>query len=227
MYVSSDYRYQMYSETGTQTLQATRSDFDTPVSLAQDKLRWDFGIHTLDTVVTFVPLASLSFRAGVRFLKEDIVRKTNGAIDAGTQRTWSYSPLFSAAWIPNKRLSVRGEFESRVSVDPYVRISPENTVGSSIRTRFYFNDKWGVDDTLSFRNLKTEDIGFVAHSRNNATALWYQPLEKLGFQGGFTYGHFSSKNSIGFLQGIPPLKGLLSTDQTIDRIYSLGVKINP
>jgi hypothetical protein len=37
----------------------------------------------------------------------------------------------------------------------------------------------------------------------------------------------SSQNSIAFLQGVPPLTGLLSTDQTIDRIFSLGIKTNP
>jgi hypothetical protein len=160
-------------------------------------------------------------------MKEDIVRKTNGLIDDGTQRTWTYTPLINVSWTPVKKLSVRGEFESRTAVDPYVRISPESIVGSTIRTRYNPSDKWGIDNTWSFRNMKTQDIGFIAHSRSNSTTLWYQPMDKLGVQGGFTYGNFSSQNTIGFLQGIPPLTGLLSTDQTIDRIYSLGIKTNP
>ena len=227
MDLMSDYRYQILTESGTQSMQAVRSDFPTVVSVTQDSLRWDYGIHTLDTVITYSPFANLNIRAGVRFLKEDIVRKTNGLEDIGTQRSWDYSPLVNADWTPSKKFTLRGTFESRVVVDPYVRITPVNTVGSTIRARFSLSDKWGIDNTWSFRNMKTDDIGFVAHTRSNSTSLWYQPLEKLGFQGGFTYGNFSSQNSIGFLQGVPPLTGLLSTDQTIDRTYFLGVKLHP
>lgn len=225
--LQSDYRYQIYSERGAESIQAVRSDLSAPIPVIRDSLRWDFGIHTLDTVLTSVPLRNVSIRAGVRFLKEDIVRKTNGEIDRGTQRTWSYTPLVNVAWTPSKKFSLRGQFESRVAVDPYVRISPESTVGSTIRTRYSPSDKWGIDNTWSFRNLKTENIGFVAHSRSNSTTLWYQPIEKLGVQGGFNYGNFSSRNTIGFLTGTAPLTGLLSTDQTTDRTYFLGFKANP
>ena len=223
----SDYRYQIFSERANESIQATRSDLVGPVSLSQDSLRWDFGIHTLDTVLTYTPWSDLSIRAGVRFLKEDIVRKTNGQTDIGTQRSWYYTPLVNVAWTPSKKFSLRGDFESRTAVDPYVRISPESTVGSTIRTRFSPSDKWGIDNTWSFRNLKTQDIQFIAHSRTNSTTLWLQPLDKLGFQGGFNYGNFSSQNTIGFLSGVPPLTGFFSTDQTIDRTFFYGIKINP
>jgi hypothetical protein len=223
----SDYSYRRYAEGDIEALQATSSNLSTPVSLSQDNTRWDFGIHTVDTLLVFTPVGGLSIRAGVQFLKEDIVATTNGETDIGTQRTKSYSPIANVAWIPSKKFSVRGGFQSRVVVDPYVRISPEQTVGSTIRTRFSPSDKWGIDNTWSFYNMKTEDIGFLAHSRTNSTSLWYQPLDRLGFQGGFTYGNMSSQNTIAFLQGVPPLTGLLSTDQTIDRVYSWGFKTNP
>lgn len=223
----SDYRYQTVGEKGTQSLQAARSDLRTPVALSRDSLRWDFGIHTLDTLVAVVPRASLSIRAGLRFLKQDIVRKRNGEIAPGTRRSWYYTPLVNVAWTPSRKFSLRGDFESRVAVDPYVRLAAENTVGSTIRARFYASDRWGIDNTWSFRNTKTEDIGFLAHARSNSTSLWYQPIKQLGFQGGFMYGSFSSENTIRFLLGVPSLTGLLSTDQTIDRTYFLGVKINP
>jgi len=211
----------------TEALQSTSSDLSAPISLSRDNTRWDCGIHTVDTLLVFTPIGSLSIRAGVRFLKEDIVATTNGETDIGTQPTKSYSPIVNVAWTPSNKFSVRGGFESRVIVDPYVRISPEQTVGSTIRTRFSPSDKWGIDNTWSFYNMKTEDIGFIAHSRTNSSSLWYQPLDRIGVQGGFMYGNMSSQNSIAFLQGVPPLTGLLSTDQTIDRIFSLGIKTNP
>lgn len=223
----SDYRYQTVAERGTQSLRAVRSDFPDPVSLSQNSLRWDFGIHTVDTVLSVVPRASLNIRAGLRFLKQDIVRKENDKLAPGTQRTWSYTPLVNVGWTPSKKFSLRGDFESRVVVDPYVRITPENTVGSTIRARFYPSDRWGIDNTWSFRNWKTEDIGFLAHSRSNSTSLWFQPFDRLGFQGGFNYRNFSSENTVRFQRGIPPLTGLLSTDQTIDHTYFVGVKTNP
>ncbi len=223
----SDYRYRWYAERDTEALRATSSALPAPVSLSQDNTRWDFGIHTVDTLLVFTPIRGLSIRAGVQFVKEDIVATTNGETDIGTQRTKSYSPIGNVAWTPGKRFSVRGGFESRVIVNPYVRISPEQTVSSTIRTRFSPSDKWGIDNTWSFYNMKTQDIGFIAHSRTNSTSLWYQPLVRLGVQGGFMYGNMSSQNTIAFLQGVPPLTGLLSTDQTIDRVYSLGIKTNP
>ena len=57
--------------------------------------------------------------------------------------------------------------------------------------------------------------------------MWYQPLVKLSLQGGFNYGNFSSQNTIAFLSGVPPLTGLLSTDQTIDRTFFGGFKVTP
>jgi hypothetical protein len=224
---SSDYRYQAYSERGTKFIRAFRPDFPPPVTVTDDNTRWDFGFHTLETLLTVVPIGKVSIRAGVRFMKEDIVRKTNGATDRGTQRSLSYSPIISAAWTPSKKFFIRGDFDSRVVVDPYVRISPQNTVGSTIRTRYNPSDKWGIDNVWSFHNLKTDDIGFTAHSRSNSTSVWYQPIGKVEVQGGYTYGNFSSQNTLSFLSGVPPLQGLLSTDQTIDRIYSLGLRLDP
>ncbi len=37
----------------------------------------------------------------------------------------------------------------------------------------------------------------------------------------------NSENSIAFERGVPPLTEWLSTDQTIDRIYSWGLKASP
>ena len=222
----SDYRYQTYGERGVQTLQAQRSDIPLTVALANDTLRWDFGIHTLDSAVSFNPSQQLSVRAGLRFVKQDIVRTVDGQTTIGTRRTWSYTPLINAAWTPNTKFSLRGDFESRVTVDPYVRISPETSVGSKIRTRYSPNSKWGIDNTFSFRNASTQDLNFLAHARSNFTSLWYQPVSRIGFQGGYTYTNFYSKNSIAFLQGVPPLNGLFSEDQTIDRIITMGLNLN-
>ncbi len=222
----SDYRYQSYAERGVETLRAKRSDLPTPVELANDTLRWDFGVHTLDTAVAFFPSKTLTFRAGLRFVKQDIVRTVNGQNTIGTRRTWSYTPLINGAWTPSSKFSLRGDFESRVTVDPYVRISPESSVASKIRTRFSPSDKWGIDNTFSFRNVSTQTLDFEAHARSNSTTLWYQPAARIGFQGGFTYANFSSHNSIAFLQGVPPLSGLLSVDQTVDRTVTAGLSLN-
>ncbi|MBI2817335.1 MAG: hypothetical protein HYX72_10375 [Acidobacteria bacterium] len=223
----SDYRYQSYAERGTQSIQALRSDLPLPMALSDDTLRWDFGVHIVDSVLAVFPSRTLTFRGGLRFVKRDIVRMVDGETAPGTRRTWTYTPLINAAWTPSRKFSLRGDFESRVNVDPYVRITPESSVGSKIRARFSPSDKWGIDNTFMFRNLSTEDLSFEAHTRSNSTNLWFQPLARVGFQGGFSYLNFSSENSIRFLRGTPPLTGLLSTDQTVDRIFTAGVNLNP
>lgn len=223
----SDYRYQKYNESGTQATQALRSDLPAPVALSNDTLHWDFGLHNLETVLSVSPAQTLTIRGGFRFFKRDVVRTVDGQKSIGTGETWAYTPLINAAWTPSKKFSLRGDFDSTVTVDPYVRITPESSVGAKVRSRFNFTDKLGIDNTFLFRNLSTDDLTFVAHARSNFTTLWYQPNARVGLQGGFSYGSFSSRNSIRFLQGAPPLTGLLSTDQTVDRTYTLGVRLNP
>ncbi len=224
----TDYRYQSYSEKGTRFLRATRDDLPAPVPLSQDEsLRWDFGIHTVDALLAFVPDITFNIRGGLRFFKRDIVRKINGRTAEGTRRTKSYSPLVNFSWRPGRNFAVRGQFQTSTVVDPYVRISAQDTIGSTIRVHYSPSDRWVIDNTWSFRNLETENIGFLVHSRANFTNLSYQPYSRLGFRACFAYSSFYSENSIAFERGVPPLTGLLSTDQTIDRTYSWGVKASP
>ena len=225
--VLSDYRYQSFSQNGNQFIQASRPDLPAPILASQDEnLRWDFGEHTLDFLLAFAPLETLNVRAGLRFFKEDIVRKIEGRTAPGTERSWSYTPVVNVSWRPSSKLSVRGQFEQRTTIDPYTRLTPEGTLGSTLRVRFAPSQRWGIDNVLSFRNLETESLGFLAHTRNNSTNLWYQPVPRFGLQAGFSYGSFLAENSIAFLRGAAPLTGLVSTTQTIDRTYFLATKAN-
>lgn len=223
----SDYRYQSYRQRGEQVVRALRADLPAPVLITDQLMQVDQGLHNLESQFAFVPLASLRLQAGVRFLKRDVTRKENGSVAPGTRRSWSYSPIVRVSWKPHARLAVRGNFESRTIVDPYTRISPEDTVGSSIRLQYSFLNSWRVDNVWSFRNLETEGIGLLIHSRRNSTTLSYLPDSLVGFYGGFTYDSFSSENSVIYQRGTAPLAGLLSTDRTIDRTYFWGLKLNP
>jgi hypothetical protein len=223
----SDYRYQTFRQESVQTLNAHRADLPASVLVNDETLRWDYGLHTLETQFAFVPTETLRVQAGLRFLKRDVTHKLNGQAAPGTGRTWSYTPVVQVSWKPISSLSLRGEFESRTVVDPYTRIAPEDTVGSSIRVKYSFTDEWQVDNVFSFRNLETERLGFLVHSRRNSTTLSYLPESLVGFYGGFTYDSFWSENSVIYQRGAPPLSGLLSTDQTIDRNYFGGLKVNP
>ncbi|MBI2819177.1 MAG: hypothetical protein HYX73_04290 [Acidobacteria bacterium] len=223
----SDYRYQSYRQEGKQFLQAVREDLPNAVTVSDQILQIDQGIHTLDSQFAFVPTSSLRIQAGLRFLKRDVTRTENASVAPGTRRTWSYSPVVRVSWKPQARLSIRGNLETRTVVDPYARISSEDTIGSNIRVQYSFNNAWRLDNVWSFRNLETEGLGFLIHSRRNSTTLSYQPESLVGFYGGFTYDSFSSENSVIYQRGTPPLSGLLSTDQTIDRTYFWGLKVNP
>jgi len=220
----SDYRYQAFTQTARQSLSGSQSNFTVPVQLGGHTLRWDTGLHTLDTQFGLTPYAALSLRAGLRFTKQDVVRKEDERTAPGTRRSWSYSPLVNASWRPNRMFRLTGQFEHRTAVDPYVRISPESTVGSSLRARFSPGGRWGIDNTFSFRNRETELLDFQMQSRTNSTSLWYQPLPQWGVNAGFTYSSFFSENTVRYLRGTPPLTGLFSRDQTIDRSYFGGLR---
>jgi hypothetical protein len=220
----SDYRYQIFSQTGQQSINATRTDLPALVPLGSDILRWDFGMHTLDTVFGWVPFPKLSVRAGLRFFKEDIVSKVNGQEVQGTQRSWYYTPVIDVAWRPSPKLRLQGKFERRTVVDPYIRISPENTVGSNIKVHFSPSEHWGIDNTFSVRNQESTRIQLDVRSRANSTSVWFQPADRLSLNAGFTYRSFFSNTTIRYLVGTMPLTGLFSTDQDIDRIYSCGLR---
>ena len=223
----SDYRYQSLREKSARTLIATRSDLPAPILLSDESLQWNYGLHTLETQFAFVPTETLRIQAGLRFLKQDVTRTVDGEIALGTGRTWSYTPVVRVSWKPLAKLSIRGEVETRTVVDPYVRIAPENTVGSSLRVQYSISKDWKVDNVWSFRNLETESLGLLIHTRRNSTTLSYMPESLVGFYGGINYDSFWSENSVIYQRGTPPLTGLLSTDQTIDRSYFWGLKVNP
>ena len=224
----SDYRYQTFGQKGAQSLQAVRSDVPDPFELSQnDSLRWDFGMHTVDTLVALVPHATFNLRGGVRFFKQNIVRKIDDRIERGTRRSKSYTPVFNFSWRPSRKFALRGHLEQRTLVDPYVRLAPEKTFGTKFRARYNPSERWSIQNSWVFRNWSTDAIGLLIHSRSNSTTLRYQPNARLMLHAGFTYSSFYSENSIAFERGVPPLTGLLSTDQTIDRIYSWGLKASP
>ena len=225
--VVADYRYQSFTQTGKQSLSGSQSNFPVPVALGDHTQRWDTGLHTLDTQFAMTPYPALNLRAGLRFTKQDVVRKEDDQLASGTRRSWSYSPLVNASWRPSRMFRLTGQFEQRTAVDPYVRISPESTVGSTVRARFTPGERWGIDNTFSFRNQETELFDFQMHSRTNSTSVWFQPLPQLGWNAGLSYSSFRSRNSVRFLRGAAPLTGLSSIDDVIDRSLFGGVRVRP
>jgi hypothetical protein len=174
-----------------------------------------------------VPYETLRLQAGLRFLKRDVSRTLNEETAPGTQRTWKYTPVVRATWRPNPKLTVRGDLEAQTTIDPYTRLSPEGSIGSSIRLQYAFHNAWRVDNTWSFRNRETDQIGLSLRSRRNSTTLSYMPGSSLSYYGGFTYDSFLSENTVIYQRGQPPLTGLLSTDQTIDRTIFWGLQAEP
>ena len=223
----SDYRYQTYTQLGLFTTISSRSDFPTIVPVGNSSNRWDYGTHNWDSMFSVVPFNSLSIRAGVRFTKQDVIRKTDGQIDDGTRRSWNYSPLVNVSWRPSQKFRITGQFEHQTNVDPYVRISPESTVGGNTKVRYTPSDKWGIENTFTFRNRETEILDYRLRTRSDTSNAWYQPIKKLSLNAGFTYSSFFSDNSVSFLTGVRPLTGIFSFNQTIDRIVYWGIKLTP
>ena len=83
-------------------------------------------------------------------MKDDIVLNTNGVTQQGTQRTWTYSPIFSVAWTPRKAFTIRGDFESNIIVDPYVALRRSVPSDPRFGLDYKPNDKWGIDNVCRF-----------------------------------------------------------------------------
>ena len=110
----------------------------------------------------FTPTSSLVIRAGIRYVKRDVIEDTNGALNTfvdvyldtpyTTVQTKSIWPTVSVFYKPAKIFSVRGDFESNTSSDPYTPISAHTDVGSRFVFRLQPTDKISIEDNLQVRD---------------------------------------------------------------------------
>lgn len=221
----ADYRYSRFTLDSDLDFHSTR-DGATVVD-GEEETAWRLGTHLLDLNMEFLPLRSLTFRAGLRYMKRDIKGLEDGEIDPPhTKRIKTVWPTVSIFYQPSRKFSVRADFQSMTNGASYTRISPHTDLGSRFVFRFQPTDKFSVENNLVIRNRKFQDTDFQNKIRANAFTISYALDDRFSVYGGFSYESYFATAGVTFIRGTPPLSTTWR-DQTVNRVWQAGLAAKP
>ena len=86
-----------------------------------------------------------------------------------------------------------------------------------------------MDDTVIIRNRTLLTSDYHSTIRSNAATVNYDLNSKIAVTGGFSYDSFFASGFTSFLRGPAgaTLVGLTLRDQTVDRVWSAGLRTSP
>jgi hypothetical protein len=220
-----DYRYSRFTIDSNAQF---RSVSGTTVATGVSRNQWAVGTNTLDLNMTFTPASSLLIRAGVRLLKQDIEQVADGVVDPQTTRRINTAwPVASLYYQPSKMLTVRGDVEEVNQGAFYTAITPHTDIGGRYTVRFRPTDKFYLEDSGVIRNRTLLQTSFHNNIRSNGTSANYEFNDRVTAFAGFSYDSIFSTGVTNFLRGTAPITGITLRDQTVDRVWQAGVKLNP
>jgi hypothetical protein len=229
---STDYRYQRFTEEEQGIRHSVLNVSGTSADTADNA--WRVGTHILTSSFEIIPVNSLIIRAGVRFMKNDIVvLEEDEADEARTKQIKSVSPMITVYYRPSKVFSVRGDFQSINNGASYVRLSPHIDKSGRFVFRVQPTSKLAIEDSLFIRNRNLLDPScetifvsncFENNSRTNATNISYSFNDKFALFAGFSYDSYFATDSIHFQRGAAP-GDVFWRDQFINRVWQGGLSI--
>lgn len=220
-----DYRYSRFTVDSSAEFNTTTT---TGIVSGHAFNEWRISTHTADLNMAFTPASSLLIRAGMRYLNNDIRMLQDGIIDTGrTRNINTVWPIGSLYFQPNKVLTVRADVESVTNGTSYTRVTPHTDIGGRFVVRIRPTDKFYIEDSAVVRNRKLLDTDFRSTIRSNAFTATYELNEKLSGFAGFSYDSFFAANFVSFLRGTAPFTNLALRDQSISRVWTGGLRINP
>jgi hypothetical protein len=188
---------------------------------------WVIGTHLVDLNMEFVPTSSLVIRTGIRYMKRDVETSVDGTIDPiKTDQTKSVWPTISVFYKPVKIFSVRGDFQSNTSSDPYTPVSAGTDVGSRFVFRLQPTEKISVEDTLFVRNRTFLETSFHNRYRSNALSVSYNFSDRFSANAGYTYESLFGTGEVIFIRGPAPLN-VNWQDAFINRGLTGGLILKP
>lgn len=221
----ADYRYTRFSTDSDATF---RSVIGTTVATGKSSNQWRISTNTLDLNTTFTPLSSLLIRGGVRLTRTDVRMLQDGILDTTRSKlirtAW---PIGSIYFEPTKKLTVRADADQITNGVSYTRVTPHVDVGGRFVVRYRPTERFYLEDSGVFRNRTQLASDFRSTVRSNATTLNYQWNEKLTVYAGFSYDSLFASNYVSFLRGTAPFTNLSLRDQTVNRVWQGGVRLNP
>ena len=231
----ADYRYTRSTTDGLEDYASTYNGTATPLVTVpcvppyqQGQCNnWIIGTHLVDLNMEFLPASSLVIRAGIRYMKRDVETTNNGAIDPiGTDQTKSVWPTISVFYKPVRIFSVRGDFQSDTSSDPYTPLSAGTDVGSRFVFRLQPTEKLSIEDNLAIRDRTYLQTSFHNQFRTNAINVSYDFSNRLSANVGYSYESIFDSDAVSFLRGTAPLN-VTAQDAFINRGLRGGLMIKP
>ena len=220
-----DYRYSHFTVDSNAQFRSVNGNV---VASGASLNQWRIAAHTLDLNMAFTPMASLLVRAGIRYLNTDIRMLQDGVLDDGrTKHINTVWPIGSLYYQPTKMLTVRADVESSTNGTSYTRVTPHTDVGGRFVVRVRPTDKFYIEDTAIVRNRKLLDTDFHSTVRSNAFTATYEFNPKYSVFAGFSYDSLFASDFVSFLRGTGPLTNLALRDQTVNRVWQGGLKVEP
>ncbi|HEV2200644.1 MAG TPA: hypothetical protein VGR73_12545 [Bryobacteraceae bacterium] len=223
--ILADYRYSRFSVNSTGVFSSVNATAEaTGTSLEQ----WRIGVSTLDFNMAFTPAASMLIRAGVRLMKSDIEALDSGVVDpTRTKRVKTVWPVLSTHYEPSKKLTLRGDIDQITNGTTYTAITPHTDVGGRITVRYRPVEKFYLENSTVVRNRTQLASDFHSTIRSNAVTASYDIHPKVAVYSGFSYDSFYASDFVNFVRGTGPLTNLSLTDQTVNRVWTGGVRAEP
>ena len=220
-----DYRYSHFTVDSDAQFRSVNGP---TVATGDSQNQWRIAAHTLDLNMAFTPMASLLFRAGIRYLNTDIRMLEDGVLDTPrTKHINTVWPIGSVYYQPTKMVTVRADVESTTNGTSYTRVTPHTDVGGRFIVRVRPTDKFHIEDTAIVRNRKLLDTDYRNTVRSNAFTATYEFNPKYSVFAGFSYDSLFASGSVTFLRGPAPIANLALRDQTVNRVWQGGLKLEP
>jgi hypothetical protein len=220
-----DYRYSHFTVDSDARF---RSVNGTTVATGDSQNQWRIVAQTLDLNMAFTPAASLLFRAGIRYLNTDIRMLEDGVLDpTRTKHIHTVWPIGSVYYQPTKMVTVRADVESTTNGTSYTRVTPHTDVGGRFIVRVRPTEKFYIEDSAIVRNRKLLDTDYRSTVRSNAFTATYEFNPKLSILAGFSYDSLFASDFVSFLRGPAPFTNLALRDQTVNRVWQAGLKLEP
>src|ERR1019366_4257183 len=177
-------------------------------SIGTQDNKWITGVHFVDLNVEITPISSLVIRAGIRYVKRDVIEDTNGVqntfVDVyltkpyTTVETKSIWPTVSVFYKPVKIFSVRGDFQSNTSSDPYTPISAHTDAGSRFVFRLQPTEKFSIEDNFQIRDRLYSANSYRNQYRINAINVSYDFSKRLSADLGYSYESIFGTEAVNF-----------------------------
>jgi hypothetical protein len=124
-------------------------------------------------------------------------------------------------------VTVRADVESTTNGTSYTRVTPHTDVGGRFVVRIRPTEKFYIEDSAVARNRKLLDTDYRSTVRSNAVTATYEFNSRISGFAGFSYDSFFATGVTSFLRGMAPFTNLALRDQTVDRVWQSGIRLNP